>query len=48
MKGNILITLICIAIAYFTLVFIGVSPITAGVCILIGTLGGVFIRKYKN
>ena len=48
MKGNTLITLLCIAIAYFTLVFIGASPITAGLCILIGLLGRTFIRKYMN
>lgn len=48
MKGNILITLLVIAIAYFTLVFIGASPIVAGLSILIGLLGRTFIRKYKN
>ena len=51
MKGNILITLLVIAIVYFTLVFLGTSARTAALCVLMGVLlrfGRQMISKYKN
>ena len=48
MKGNILITLLVVSIAYFILVFIGLSTISTVLCIIIGFLAGKLLANIKT